>query len=61
MDTSFKQLCLGWTLAFVLVVGSIIILALTLSPCPPCGPEIREDPLGQVPDACCEAREEGAR
>ena len=31
---SFKQLCLGWTLAFVLVVGSIIILG-------QCGPEIR--------------------
>ena len=27
METSFKQLCLGWTLAFVLVVGSILILA----------------------------------
>ena len=24
-------------------------------------PEIREDRLGQIPDACCEAREEGAR
>ena len=124
MDTDdFKQLCFGWTLAFVLVVGSILILG-QFGPCGPgfppsvrsrrssrkavtrstvvphlwtlavvlvvgagpphpglgqasrpaasgrrhCGkysysavPEIREDRLGQIPDACCEAREEGAR
>ena len=35
MHTDFKQLCFGWTLAFVLVVGSILILGQF----GPCGPD----------------------
>ena len=55
MDTDFKQLCIGWTLAFVLVVGSILILGQF----GPCGPDSLR-PFEAAHEAPLPFREPGA-